>query len=119
MRRGKGRGREERCSKSQEGGILCGCGRNTPPTLFFITEGKQGPPDHCLIITSMEGRCELGGMSRRRKRKQGNEEKNRGVKRRKKCIPESPTGAEYVVPPVSLDDGPESGESTGRRETVN
>lgn len=88
-----------------------------PP--FFITEGKQGPHNHCLIITSMEGRCELGGMCRRRKRKQGNEEKKRGVKTQKKCIPESPTGAEYVVPPVSLDEGPESGESNRRRETVN
>lgn len=38
-------------------------------------------------------------------------------------LPESPTGAEYVVPPVSLDEGPESGESIGEgereRETLN
>ena len=31
-------------------------------------------------------------------------------------LPESPTGAEYVVPPVSLDEGPESGESNRDRE---
>lgn len=30
-----------------------------------------------------------------------------------KDVPESPTGAEYVVPPVPLDEGPESGESDG------
>lgn len=42
----------------------------TQPFFFFITEGKQGPHHRCLIITSMKGRCELGGMCRRRKRKQ-------------------------------------------------
>lgn len=33
-----------------------------------------------------------------------------------KYVPESPTGAEYVVPPVPLDEGPESGESNGERK---
>lgn len=36
-----------------------------------------------------------------------------------KDVPESPTGAEYVVPPVPLDEGPVSGESNGERETLN
>lgn len=31
-------------------------------------------------------------------------------------LPESPTGAEYVVPPVSLDEGPEPGESDGKKK---
>ena len=45
------RRREERCSKSQEGGIHVDVGEiHHPPSLFFffffffITEGKQGPP---------------------------------------------------------------------------
>lgn len=46
------RRREERCSKSQEGGIYVDVGEiHHPPSLhwlffffFFITEGKQGPP---------------------------------------------------------------------------
>lgn len=59
-----------------------------------------------------------GGGAEEGKENRGRRKKT-GVKTRKKCIPESPTGAEYVVPPVSLDEGPESGESDRRRETVN
>lgn len=40
--------------------------------------------------------------------------KNHGCK----DVPESPTGAEYVVPPVPLDEGPVSGESNGEREKL-
>lgn len=52
--------REGALFKEPGGRNLCGCGRNTPPTpFFFITEGKQGPHNHCLIITSMGPRCVL------------------------------------------------------------
>lgn len=113
MRRGRGEEERSVVQRARREEFYVDVGEIHHPPFFFITEGKQGPHDHGLIITSMEGRCELGGMCRRRKKK------TRGVKRRKKCIPESPTGAEYVVPPVSLDEGPESGESNRRRETVN
>ena len=66
----------------------------TTHPFFFITEGKQGPHHHCLIIRSVKGRCELGGMRRRRKGKQGKDKKNRSGKTRARHIPESPTGAE-------------------------
>lgn len=65
--------------------------------------------------------CALVGMQKRRKRKQEeeNDMENRmkGETSRKGYLPESPTGAEYVVPPVSLDEGPESGESNGKRDS--
>lgn len=58
--------------KEPVGRNLCGCGRNTPSfTGFFLLQrGSRGPHNHCLIITSKEGRCVLGGMHRRRERKQ-------------------------------------------------
>lgn len=42
------------------------------PWLFFflLQRGSRGPYNHCLIITSMDGRCVSGGMHRRRDRKQ-------------------------------------------------
>lgn len=55
------RRREERCSKSQEGGIYVDVGEtHRPPSLafffFLLQRGSRGPHNHCLIITSMEGR---------------------------------------------------------------
>lgn len=71
------RRREERCSKSQEGGIYVDVGEiHHPPSLaFFITEGKQGPPQSLPHHHKYGGEmrvcvCVLGGMHRRRKRKQ-------------------------------------------------
>lgn len=43
----------------------------THPFFFLLQRGSRGPHNHCLIITSMEGRCVLG-MHRRR---EGNQEK--------------------------------------------
>lgn len=73
MRNGeRKRRREERCSKSQEGGIYVDVGEiHHPPLFFLLQRGSRGPHNHCLIITSMEGRCVLG-MHRRR---EGNQEK--------------------------------------------
>lgn len=56
--RGERRRREERCSKSQEGGIYVDVGEiHHPPSLAFLLQrGSRGPHNHSLIITSMEGR---------------------------------------------------------------
>lgn len=61
VKRMRKNGREEKRGalfKEPGGRNLCGCGRTTPPSFtgFFITEGKQGPHNHRLIITSMKGR---------------------------------------------------------------
>lgn len=47
---------------------------------------------------------------------EGKEEEEEELKMKNHHVPESPTGAEYVVPPVLLDEGPVSGESNAERE---
>lgn len=57
--------------------------------------------------------CVCDGRNAWEKGKKTEVEQENKNRKYKKCgyLPESPTGAEYVVPPVSLDEGPESGES--------
>lgn len=70
------RRREERCSKSQEGGIYVDVGEiHHPPSLaFFYYRGEAGAPTITASSSQVwrgdECVCVLGGMHRRRKRKQ-------------------------------------------------
>lgn len=80
--------------KEPGGRNLCGCGRTPPPSFtgFFITEGKQGPPqplphhhkyggDVCVCVCAgrnakREGKENRGGkMIFRKRKKEGGEEK--------------------------------------------
>lgn len=112
-------------------------GRNTPanPTaahpifFFYYREEVGGPPElrphhhtHGALGTQKEkgekeNTEEWGFCSVQEKEGEEEEEgewktKNHGCK----DVPESPTGAEYVVPPVPLDEGPVSGESNGGKD---
>lgn len=71
--------------KEPGGENLCGCGRTTPPsslTGFFITEGKQGPPQslpHHHKYGGEMGARVLRGMQRRWKTEEGDDkEKEEG-----------------------------------------
>lgn len=116
--------------KEPEGKNLCGCGRTAPPSFTgcFITEGKLGPPQSPPHHRKYGGEmmCVSGGMwsGGKRKTEEGDDEEEeqkngwyKGEMYWWEYLPESPTGAEYVVPPVSLDEGPESGESDGKRDS--
>lgn len=83
-----------------------------PPLAVLLQRGKRGPP----TITASSSQVWRGDACVERNAKEKEKQK---IRRKKQVgeehLPESPTGAESVVPPVSPDEGPESGESVGRK----
>lgn len=83
-RMGRGRGEERSVvQRARREEFMWMWEKYTTHPFFFYYRGEAGAPhNHCLIITSMEGRCVLG-MQRRRERKQ--ERKIKRVKKGGNC----------------------------------
>ena len=64
----------------------------------FITEGKQGPHNHCLITTSMRDECVLKGMRDRGQTQSGREEPMKAVGMIKDIYLKAPQGPNMSFP---------------------